>query len=149
MRDRKTLVIAFILGSAAFIVPVGMLFSRGQVVETVDFHMFPSMVRPGQTIEAVWTDKTLRTECQGVVYRRFIGNGDTWVLNAVRTVHHANVGDAQTFHSKFEVPNIPHGTAVFHKDIKRWCNFFQEWLWPMRETQEATFEVLESTQGQR
>ena len=144
MPDRPYL-IGSIVGVLIFAIPIYMLIvPRGPVVETTNFHMMPSVVRAGQKIEAVWTDRTLRAGCEGNVYRRFIGSDDTWVLNAVHTVHHANVGDMQTFHTTFVVPNMPAGPAKFHKDVKRWCNLFQEWLWPMRETQEAPFSIVES-----
>ncbi len=145
--DRPYL-IGSVVGVMVFAIPLYMLIvPRSPVVETTNFHMVPSVVMAGQKIEAVWTDRTLRTKCAGEVYRRFIGSDDVWVLNPVHTVHHADVGDVQTFHTSFTMPNMPAGPAKFRKYIKRWCNPFQEWLWPMLEIQEAAFSVVESAPG--
>lgn len=142
MRDRKTLLIAFGLGLVVFIVPVGMLFSRGRAVETTDFHMAPSIVMAGQKIEAVWTDIPLRAGCHGIVHRRFINGTDVWVFPPVYAVNHGPVGKAETFHTMWTVPNMAPGEGVFQKTINRWCNPVQQWLWPMREVQEARFVVV-------
>ena len=146
MRDRKTLILAFILGSAAFIVPVGMLMSRSPAVETTDFHMAPSVVTSEQRFEAVWLDTPLREGCTGVVYRRFTGTKDgkntSWVQPAVHVVLHGAVGIPEEFRTSWRVPNMDPGTeGAFKKHFKRWCNRFQEWLWPMEEDQEARFIV--------
>lgn len=149
MRDRKTLVLAFLLGTAVFIVPAGMLMSRGPCVETTDFHMEPNVVRPDQKFFAVWTDKKLR-DCGGTVNRRFIStNGiDVWVFPPVHTVRLDK--PLNRFHTPWVAPDAPPGTTlVFRKDISRWANFVQKWLWPMWEAQEAEFVVVESAQEQR
>jgi hypothetical protein len=139
---RRPYLVGSVVGFFSFVVPLYMLVGqRSPVVETTGFHMTPLTAKPGQKIEAIWTDHTLRLGCEGLVYRRFIGADETWVLNAVHTVHHPDLGGVRTFHSTFKVPNMPPGPAKFHKDIKRWCNFFQAWLWPMHETQEAEFVV--------
>lgn len=141
------MLLAFIVGSVVFIVPAGMLLSRGQIVETTDFHMVPSIVRIAQRSEAIWSDKTLRSGCGGLVHRRFIAGNDIWIFPPVHTVQHGDVGSMQRFHTPWIVPDLPPGKAVFRKDIERWCNPIQKWVWPMWEMQEAPFEVIESVQG--
>ncbi len=143
MRDRKTLFLSFVLGLFSFTVPAAMLLARSPVVETTNFRMSPSTVQAGQRIEAIWTDRTMRVGCEGIVFRRFIGGDETWIFQPVSTAHHGFIGETQTFHTEWIVPHMPIGKSVFHKDVKRWCNVFQEWLWPMHETQEAEFTVVE------
>lgn len=146
MKDRKTLLLAFILGLAVFIIPMGMLFSRSPAVETRDFHMEPSVVSPKQEFSAVWTDIPLRDGCAGVVYRRFTGMKNdrktSWVQPAVHTVEHGAVGEPEEFRTSWRVPDMDAGTeGAFRKHIRRSCNFLQAWLWPMEEDQEAKFAV--------
>ena len=145
MRDRRTLFVAFILGLLVFVFPMYQLVvPRSPVVETTDFHMEPFTVRVGQMVEAVWTDKTLRVGCEGTVYRRFVGQeGEVWIFTPVLTVHHGVVGKSETFHTAWKIPHMPVGKGVFQKNIKRYCNIFQEYIWPMREVQEAEFMVVE------
>ena len=146
MRGWKTIALAFILGSAVFTVPVGMLMSRSPAVETTDFHMDPAVVAPQQKFEAVWTDVPLREGCTGAVYRRFTGTRDgkktSWVYPPVHVVLHGEVGKPEQFRTSWIVPNMDAGTeGTFTKHIKRSCNFLQAWIWPMEEDQEAKFAV--------
>lgn len=149
MRDRKTLLLAFAFGLVVFVVPVGMLLARDPAVETTNFHMSPSIVMARGRADAVWTDKPLRAGCHGIVHRRFISGKDVWVFPPVRAVNHGPVGEAQTFHTMWTIPDMPPGEGVFQKTVRRWCNHVQEWLWPMEEVQEARFSVVESAQEQR
>lgn len=149
VRDKKTSILAFILGSAVFVIPVGMLSSRNPAVTTTDFHMEPSMVAPGQEFEAVWTDVPMRDGCTGIVYRRFTGmrrgQKTSWVQPAVHVVQHGVIGEPEQFRTTWRVPNMDPGTeGFFNKTIRRWCNPFQAWLWTMDEVQEASFSVVES-----
>jgi hypothetical protein len=145
MRDRRTLYLAFVLGLFVFVFPMyEIIVPRSPVVETTNFRIVPSTVKVGQMVEAVWTDKTLRTGCEGIVYRRFTaGAGESWIFGPTPTAHHGVVGEVETFHSSQRIPNMPAGTGKFRKGIKRWCNIFQEYIWPMSEVQEAEFMVVE------
>ena len=146
MKDHKTIWACFIIGIIAFAYPAWQISQRGPVVETTNFHMTPSTVKPGQVIEAVWTDKTLRTGCEGTVYRRFVGTqkGEraVWVFAPIPTVHHGKIGEVETFHSLWRAPRADPGTEVtLQKFPKRSCGFWQSFF-PMHDgPQEARFTV--------
>ena len=151
MRPRPFL-IAFLVGALVFATPAYMLLQREPCIETTDFHMEPSTVASGQKFVAVWTDRTLRAGCNGMLNRRFIAtNGiDIWVFPPAHTVHHGAVGSTSRFHTPWIAPDAPPGTdIVFRKDIQRWSNPIQKWVWPMEEAQEAPFSIVEPAQEPR
>ncbi len=148
MKDHKTVWICFIIGGAVCAWPAWEISQRGLVVETTNFHIEPPVAKPGQVIEAIWTDKTLRTGCEGTVYRRFTGTqkGEkvAWVFPPISTVHHGKIGEVETFHSMWRAPRADPGTKVIlQKNPKRSCGYWQAWF-PMHDgAQEAEFMMAE------
>jgi hypothetical protein len=136
----------FLLGALVFVAVLWMASDRRPVVEQTDFHVDPSAVRPGQRVDAVWTDKTLRARCNGVVFPRIVGMKDgqlqTFGAPPRPPVGHNVVGKTETFRTVWKIPELDHGSSgYFDKRTNRWCNIVQEWLWPMKEETWAPFTV--------
>jgi len=150
MRPRPFL-ISFLIGGLVFGV-VYYALRDDPCIETTDFHMEPNVVSPGQKFRAVWTDKVLR-DCDGTLNRRFLDTEgiDIWVFLPAHTVHHGPPGSVNRFHTPWTAPEDAHPgmKLVFRKDVKRWGNFFQRWVRPMEEAQEAPFSIGESAQELR
>jgi hypothetical protein len=145
---RRSLLTAFLLGFVVLSVPIFLLLDRSPAVETV-IHLEPNVVHPGQSVEVVWTVKTLRENwvgenCCGRVYRMmFDSQKRVFAFESTLSVTHAPVGETRTYHIDWTIPmGMLPGPATLRRNVDRWCNPLQQWLWPMQEVHEAAFTVL-------
>ncbi len=122
-----------------------LLMDRRPAVETTDFHLEPAVVRPGQKVEAVWTVKSLRANCRGIVHRRMIDSQrQVFAFSSTYAVLHGDAGTTSTYRTVWTIPmGISPGSAILQRNTERWCNPLQQWIWPMQEQYEAKFTVAE------
>lgn len=139
---RKSMLVSFLLGVAAFSLPMYLLLDRSPAVETT-IRMEPDHVVPGQKAEAVWTVKVLRPHCRGLVHRTMIDSQNRiFAFSSISSVIHGEVGTEDTYRYDWIIPmGMSPGKAVFRRNTERWCNPLQRWLWPMQEVHEAHFTV--------
>jgi len=133
---------------AAAIGLVGIeLLDRGVITVMTNYHIVPPVVYPGQRAALRYTLQDFRFGCGGSVKR--------WIVDSEGVVHYLT-NDVPSRPSDFqagimgmrevskEVP-IPFGSsagrAIFHAQVTRWCNIFQEYLWPMVSEHTAEFHI--------
>ncbi len=121
-----------------------LLLDRRPAVETTNFHLEPAVVTPGQKVEAVWTVRSLRENCRGIVHRRMIDSQhQVFAFSSTYAVLHGTVETTSTYRTAWTIPmGISAGPAILQRNTERWCNPLQQWVWPMQEQYEATFMVL-------
>jgi len=123
-----------------------LLFDRGAAIETTNFHFNPDVLRPGAKTRAAWTVKTLRDpdQCRGLVHRSLIDSqGQVFAFSTIDAVIHGSIGEVHTYYYPWTIPTgLAPGPAIFRRNVDRWCNPLQRWVWPMHEVHETTFTVL-------
>jgi hypothetical protein len=104
----------------------------------------PLLSAPGSFVSVVYLVQDNR-ECHGIVHR--------WVIDSSGLIH--AIGDVTVFHNfvvEFKKPyhfsrdfRIPRGAAagpaLYQARTERWCNFLQEWFWPIVDTESASFII--------
>lgn len=113
--------------------------------EVLDLHIEPAIVRPGETASVVFTAIDDR-RCFGVV-RRFVvdARGRHFQLPDSPAFYNDTLtrGTQFTYAREFAVPtNIAPGIAIYHSQTVRWCNVFQQYVWPMTDNYRTTFTVV-------
>lgn len=99
----------------------------------LDTRVVPSVVKPGQSVEVIYTAQDKR-RCHGTVHR--------WIVDKDNRLY--ALPDVAVFYNyeglppKFEFvrditvpPSIPDGPAVYHDETDRWCNFLQQTFWSL------------------
>lgn len=107
--------------------------------------VIPSPVIPGAAASILYQGTESR-HCDGVLHQ--------WVIDSKGTLY--PLDDASVFHTNatsdpkkiiifsrsVPVPRgMSNGTAEYHADVSRWCNSFQQLLYPVHDSRVVKFEV--------
>ena len=112
--------------------------------------IIPHSVQAGTPAEVKYTARDERS-CSGRT-RRWItdSTGVIYDLSQIYVFEHLPNESSSaefTFVHEFPVPFGAHaGSAVLHISTTRWCNIFQEWLWPITSSEELSFEIIARVQ---
>lgn len=113
----------------------------------------PDNFYPGEVIKAV-LDITEYRNCDGVVRRFLVTNVNK--PGELSKVYHFEDSDIshqndqlpsmKTLEMSFRIPiDAEPGTAVYHRQVTRWCNVLQKYLWPIQDKDETmAFEITET-----
>lgn len=145
-RSRLCHLMAAIFACLVIAPPAIMLLDRRPplIVEAVS--LSPDPARPGDTMTMRWRAREFRA-CDGTVIRRFVGGLDHVIRETVsqQTMYHGDAdGKSREFEVQFVLPILPPGPASYEPITLRWCNVFQQWLWPIEtRTPAVTFTVVD------
>ena len=130
---------------ALFIGYVAVELFGDRTIETVNaLAVTPNPVHPGQTATVVYQGRQ-DNNCDGIVHRWIIDSKGTLIqLDDAGVLHHDIVdpGKIFTFTKTFNVPlGLNPGPATYNSEAVRWCNSWQQFLWPVRDRYTVSFEV--------
>jgi hypothetical protein len=103
----------------------------------------PAVVMPGARAAVVYTAVDDRT-CNAIIHRWITDkNGMIYDLPDSRTIFHDTpIGEKFKFARQFMLPDIiPPGPAMYNSIAVRWCNPFQEYIWPLTNHYTVPFTV--------
>jgi hypothetical protein len=123
------------------------VFSDRVIATVQPLSIIPSPVVPGKSA-AVLYQGTESKACDGVVHSWVVDANDA-VYSLDDTSVFRNSGSSPTkiltFTKPFPVPSgMSQGTAEYHAVAVRWCNSFQQLLYPVRDNYSIKFEVGKS-----
>lgn len=112
----------------------GLLFDRRSVIDldsTLSF-IEPSPATPGKVVAITWHARARRI-CPGIVIPRFIDNsGRVYEYTRSPVVYHTLLASGKSFTKTLVLPEVMSpGPARYEAVVIRWCNFMQEFFWPM------------------
>ena len=121
---------------------VGNRYNPRTIVEQ---HITPNPVVRGTRVFLVATVRDDR-QCSGQIHRWITDHdGHVFGLPDAHAVYgYVTPGVKKEFHlsHQIDIPaNIEPGPAVYHSRVERWCNPFQEYIWPMGDGYEVKFNV--------
>lgn len=112
---------------ALFVVPTVLMHQ--DVTPPIEIHrsvMVPNQVRPGDTVQLVWTATELRA-CDGSIRRRFVDSaGVIFETVPAPTIYRDVLGSNKTFSREVRIPmGMAPGPAIFTGTRRYWCNPLQ------------------------
>lgn len=127
---------AAFVGLGVITPPTVILLDRRPVLKIEGVRIEPRISRPGDRVTLYWTATEYRN-CAGEV-RRMVVNNESKVIHqfeeTATTYHAGMVSTPQHFSTSFFIPiGIAIGPATYRSYVTRWCNVFQQYLWPIRE----------------
>lgn len=120
--------------------------AHGRVIATVQpLSVIPSPAIPGVAASVLYQG-TESNACDGIVHHWIIDSkGTLYSLDDSSVFHPGTDHDPKkiiTFVRPFLVPpGISGGVAEYHSEASRWCNSFQQLLYPVRNSYIIKFEV--------
>jgi hypothetical protein len=135
------IVLAIFLGFVA----IEVLGDR--TIETIQvLAITPDPVKSPATATLIFQGKQ-SNDCDGVTHRYVVDSAGTLIqLDDAPVFHHeitsTNYGKNFTFTKPLPVPGgLAPGAATYHAEVVRWCNVFQEFLWPVRSYTVVKFNI--------
>lgn len=131
---------------AAFIAYAAIEIFGDRNIETIHaLSVTPNPARVGQPALIIFQG-TQDNDCDGVVHRSITDSKGTLIqLDDVPVFHHnlgIERGKVFTFTKPFSVPlGLSPGTATYNSEAVRWCNSFQQFLYPVHDVYATTFEI--------
>lgn len=135
-------IIAGLCLSYAVIQLVGNRYNPRTIIEQ---HISPDPVVPGSRVFLVVHVRDDR-QCSGLIHRWLSDSeGHVYGLPDAHAVYgYVTPGVSKPFRLSHAVdipPDISVGPAEYHSQVERWCNPFQEFIWPMSDAYEVKFTV--------
>ena len=132
--------------------PLALLLDRREPVEVTNGTITPFFVRNGQVVVVTWVAKEGRV-CDGEIRRIIVDSIGRIHDFAREPAVHRDITTAYStrkFSRTFTMPlGMAPGPAIYYVVGYRWCNFFQEHIWPIYfRSEEIKFEVL-TQEGER
>jgi len=125
-------------------VAIELLANRYMPRSVLASEVIPPTVRAGETAYVQFEAVDDR-QCSAVVYRWVTDStGTIYDLPDARALYH-DTPDGQTFKFSrpFTVPRIAAGgDALYHSRAVRWCNVFQEFVWPLTYNYKVPFKII-------
>ena len=140
-RNFPPVVLALFLGYAA----IGMFGDR--TIETITvLAITPDPVKSPSIATLIFQGKQ-SNDCDGVTHRYIVDSVGTLIqLDDAPVFHHEitseNYGKPFTFTKPLPIPSgLASGPAIYHAEVLRWCNVFQEFLLPVRSYTSVKFNI--------
>ena len=115
-----------------------------RTIETLEtISITPQPVKPGDKASILYKGRQ-SANCEGIVHRWIIDSKGTLIQLDDANVFRRDETAAGvfTFTKTFNVPlGLAPGTATYNANVLRWCNSWQQFLWPVRYHYTAKFEV--------
>lgn len=132
---------------AAFLGYAAIELFGDRTIETIQaLAITPDPVKAGTTATIVYQGHQ-DNNCDGIVHRYVVDSANTLIqLDDANVFHHDidpnNPDKLFTFTKPLPVPaSLVPGPAVYHATALRWCNSFQQFLWPVRDVYIIKFNV--------
>lgn len=124
---------------------IALIGDRYQPRDVLEVHINPAAVEQGRAASVVFTAIDDR-HCNGVVHRYLVdATGIQYGLpDSVAYYNDSTTRGVQfRFAREFLVPvNAAPGIATYNSQTVRWCNIFQQYVWPMTDEYKATFTII-------
>jgi hypothetical protein len=134
-------ILAALFSISVIAAPILMLADRHPAITIHSVDIFPKEIYPGSEVTFKWL-ATEHRNCDGIVRRFLITNVNKPGMlpivqqfeQAPTTYHYAMQHTPQSFQTKFSIPkDAEPGQAIYRSKVTRWCNVFQQYIWPIQE----------------
>jgi hypothetical protein len=126
-------------------VAIQLLGNRYNPRTIIEQHITPDPVARGSRAFLIVRVKDDR-QCSGLIHRWLSDrNGSIYGLPDAHAVYgYVTPGVSKPFRLSHQIdipPDIAPGPAEYHSQVERWCNPFQEYVWPMGDAYTVKFTV--------